>query len=146
MPLREEKTSSSAGISSPEEVDVRALFERLREEVGKTGGEGGTPAARRAWSRSLAERFWPVTAERPLQRRPGPLGPPIVFTKRLLRKLMRWYVEPLAADQRTFNDATLKLLDELYEHVDRLEADAAEARRIAKAERDETRRLRAELD
>jgi SAM-dependent methyltransferase len=146
MPLGEEETSASAGISSPEEVDVRALFERLREEVGKTGGEGGTPAARRAWSRSLAERFWPVTAERPLQRRPGPLGPPIVFTKRLLRKLMRWYVEPLAADQRTFNDATLKLLDELYEHVDRLEADAAEARRIAKAERDETRRLRAELD
>jgi O-antigen chain-terminating methyltransferase len=31
---------------------------------------------------------------------------------------MRWYVEPLAADQRMFNDALLKLLDALSARVD----------------------------
>jgi DnaJ-domain-containing protein 1 len=38
----------------------------------------------------------------------------------VLRRLMRWYVEPMAADQRAFNDAALKLIDDLSERVDRL--------------------------
>jgi hypothetical protein len=33
----------------------------------------------------------------------------------MLRKLMRWYVEPVAAHQRTFNSASLALIDELAE-------------------------------
>jgi hypothetical protein len=36
---------------------------------------------------------------------------------------MRWYVEPLAYDQRSFNAATLRLLDDLQEQVDRLQAE-----------------------
>jgi len=38
--------------------------------------------------------------------------------KRLLRKLMRWYVEPVAAHQRTFNSASLALVDELAERTE----------------------------
>lgn len=37
--------------------------------------------------------------------------------KRVLRKLMRWYVEPVAAHQRTFNQAILTLVDELTERT-----------------------------
>jgi ubiquinone biosynthesis protein UbiJ len=79
-----------------------------------------------------------VTAERPFEHRPtrrgrvrGYLFAPI---KRVLRKLMRWYVEPVAAHQRTFNSAALNLIDELAERtasdVDRLERrlDALEKR------------------
>ena len=36
---------------------------------------------------------------------------------------MRWYVEPLAYDQRSFNAATLRLVDDLQEQVDRLQAE-----------------------
>jgi hypothetical protein len=36
---------------------------------------------------------------------------------------MRWYVEPLAYDQRSFNAAALRLVDDLQEQVDRLEAE-----------------------
>jgi hypothetical protein len=36
---------------------------------------------------------------------------------------MRWYVEPLAYDQRSFNAATLRLVDDLQQQVDRLEAE-----------------------
>jgi hypothetical protein len=36
---------------------------------------------------------------------------------------MRWYVEPLAYDQRSFNAASLRLIDDLQEHVDRLQAE-----------------------
>src|SRR5262249_39270339 len=38
------------------------------------------------------------------------------------RPLMRWYVEPLAYEQRMFNDAALKLIDALWEEADALRA------------------------
>lgn len=59
----------------------------------------------------------------------------VVPVKRLLRKLMRWYVEPVAAHQRSFNLAVLNLVDELAErfdaHLQQLERrlDALEGRR-----------------
>jgi hypothetical protein len=62
--------------------------------------------------------MWPVSAERPLERRPGIKGAVAYPAKRLLRPFLRWYVEPLAAEQRAFNDATLKLIDDLYEAGD----------------------------
>jgi hypothetical protein len=36
---------------------------------------------------------------------------------------MRWYVEPLAYDQRSFNAAALRLIDDLQEQVDGLQAE-----------------------
>jgi hypothetical protein len=41
---------------------------------------------------------------------------------------MRWYVEPLAYDQRSFNAAALRLVDDLQEQVDRLEAEVEQLR------------------
>ena len=48
--------------------------------------------------------------------------------KAVLRKLMRWYVEPLAYDQRSFNAAALRLIDDLQEQVDSLQAQLEAAR------------------
>ena len=36
---------------------------------------------------------------------------------------MRWYVEPLAYDQRSFNAAVLRLLDDLDTRIAQLEAE-----------------------
>jgi hypothetical protein len=105
-----------AGVSAEQELDVAAVFERLKQEVRGTGASlAGDPARTqvRLSVRDQAERLWPVSAERPLVGKGGPV-------KALLRRLMRWYVEPLAADQRAFNDAALKLIDDLSERVDRL--------------------------
>jgi hypothetical protein len=111
------------------EVDVRALFERLKEEVAKGGGthvEIAEPDARaRMLARSQAERLWPVTADRTLLSRPGLRGAVARPLKQVLKKLMRWYVEPVALDQKGFNDATLKLIDDLQEQVDALKAQIA---------------------
>jgi hypothetical protein len=72
-------------------------------------------------SRSVAERGWGVTAERPFERPPTRGGRVHRYVyaplKRSLRKLMRWYVEPLAAQQRSFNLAVLALVDELAERA-----------------------------
>src|SRR5918994_7374885 len=108
----EAKNPAPAGISSAEEIDVAVLFERLREELRRGAVDGDARGAGFASARALAERFWPVTAER--EAGGGPKG----FVKRVLRKLMRWYVEPLAADQRVYNDSVLKLVDALSERSD----------------------------
>jgi SAM-dependent methyltransferase len=122
----EAKNPAPAGISSPEEIDVAALFDRLSEELRRGAAAGASPAAEFASTRALAERFWPVTAER--EAGGGLKG----FAKRLLRKLMRWYVEPLAADQRVFNDSVLKLVDALSERADASAAAREQAERLVR--------------
>jgi SAM-dependent methyltransferase len=122
----EAKNPAPAGISSPEEIDVAALFERLSEELHRGAAAGASPAAEFASTRALAERFWPVTAER--ESGGGLKG----FAKRVLRKLMRWYVEPLAADQRVFNDSVLKLVDALSERADASAAGREQAERLVR--------------
>lgn len=110
------ETAAKAGISDEQELDVAAVFERLKQEVRGTGPRLGEDPVRtqvRLSVRDQAERLWPISAERPLVGKGGPL-------KLVLRRLMRWYVEPMAADQRAFNDAALKLIDDLSERVDRL--------------------------
>jgi O-antigen chain-terminating methyltransferase len=110
------------GLSGAEPVDVDQLVESLQRELrygGMPPDSAESSTARRAALRQMAERFRAVSAERPFQPRTGPLAAPATFTKKVLRKLMRWYVEPLAAEQRNFNDAILRLVDALNEELDR---------------------------
>jgi SAM-dependent methyltransferase len=120
----EAKSPAPAGISAPDDLDVEDLFERLREELRRGAASGGGAESEFAATRALAERFWPVTAER--EAGGGPKG----LVKRVLRKLMRWYVEPLAADQRVYNSAVLKLVDALSERADAAAASNERARRL----------------
>ena len=71
-------------------------------------------AAPRAPKPSALARLGGSLAPAPARRRGG-IGTPV---KAVLRKLKRWYVEPLAYDQRSFNAATLRLIDDLQEQVD----------------------------
>ena len=99
-----------------ESNEVAALFAKLKEELRAAGPRGSdVPSAHvRLSVRDQAERLWPISAERPIVGKGGPL-------KSVLRRLMRWYVEPAFADQRAFNDAVLKLIDDLDERIQQLE-------------------------
>ena len=101
----------------PEEpTDVAALFERLKEEV-RAGGPATadvSPAQVRLSVRDQAERLWAVSADRPQVGKARPV-------KLFLRRFMRWYVEPPFADQRAYNNAVLRLIDDLDERIARLE-------------------------
>jgi len=119
MPGPAPKTPADAGISPAPEVDVNALVQRLREELAGGPNGGGAGRAQLLAARRRAERLWAVSAERPLERRPGLKGLLSQPVKRLLRPFLRWYVEPLAAEQRMFNDVVLKLFDGILEEVDR---------------------------
>ncbi|HVH50651.1 MAG TPA: hypothetical protein VM690_00770 [Gaiellaceae bacterium] len=96
-------------------ADVDRVYDELKRAIDRSSRD---PAA----MRGLAERFWPVTPEKPLERRPGLKGFGAHQAKRVLRKLMRWYVEPAFAEQRIVNDALLRLVDDLTRRIDELEA------------------------
>lgn len=120
MPSNGAENVESAGLS----VDVEELFLRLKEEVRRSGSDPGAASEsedERWTARAEAERLWPVSADRSLRLRPGVRGGLATPVKAVLRKLMRWYVEPLAYDQRSFNAAALRLIDDLQEQVDRLQ-------------------------
>jgi hypothetical protein len=102
-------------MSMERELSVDEVYARLREAVDRGSRD-------LASTRGLAERFWPVSADAPLERRPGPKGWAAFHVKRVLRKLMRWYVEPAFAEQRIVNDALLRLVDDLSRRVDELES------------------------
>src|SRR5689334_21094393 len=118
--------------SLPDDAEIAAVFERLRGEVAaRPSAETPTarPAAMRtdgslSVARDQAERFWAVTADRPYLYKPGAWGRArgllLVPVKSVLRRLMRWYVEPALAQQRDFNASVLKALDELSERADAL--------------------------
>jgi SAM-dependent methyltransferase len=125
MSAPDAETASSAG-SSAADVDLDALVARLREEL-RWGGNGSSPLSARARARSAAEQFWALTGERPPHG-----GPAARLLKRTLRRAMRWYVEPLAQQQRSFNDAALKLIDALGEEVDRLTTERKERERLVR--------------
>jgi hypothetical protein len=121
-----------------EKAEIAAIFARLKEEIrrgAQVEAERGTrPAGRTLPSRAQADRAWAVTAERPFEHPPTRQrrvqAYVFVPAKRALRKLMRWYVEPLAAQQRSFNLTILTLVDELTERV---EADVSRLERRLEA-------------
>jgi hypothetical protein len=119
------------------EADIAAIFARLQHEVRTRpttpGGLGADQKDRAPFAaRSRADQTWAVSAERPLEQAPNRRMRGYLFAplKRMLRKLMRWYVEPLAAQQRSFNLAVLGLVDELAE---RAAADTARLERRIQA-------------
>jgi hypothetical protein len=110
---------------TPDE-QVAALVARLRVEARlsgvpderPSGAEGSLPPL---VTRSTANEVWAVSSDRPFLSKPGRWGKTrgVLLTpiKLVLKKLMRWYVEPPFADQRTFNATTLRLVDELHEQT-----------------------------
>src|SRR4051794_7663792 len=100
-----------------EQSDVAALFAKLKEEVRAAGPRAADvpPAQVRLSVRDQAERLWPVSAERPIVGKGGPLKP-------ILRRLLRGDVEPAFADQRPYNETVLKLIHALDGRIQELES------------------------
>jgi SAM-dependent methyltransferase len=108
-------------VIAEEKAEFEAILGRLRDEVerGEADVDGDVRVDRYLLRRREAEALWAVSAERPFLSRPGAWGRARGLAlhpmKAVLRKLMRWYVEPLATDQRRFNAAALRLADALAE-------------------------------
>jgi hypothetical protein len=122
--------ASLAESAEPPAPDVEAIVAELQAEVERTRAAGTYPA-------SLLERlhteFHPdegleppevrvlVESARPLRSTRPVVGGAIVFGKRVVRRLLAWYVAPIAQDQTRFNLAILRELRALEQRVARLE-------------------------
>ncbi len=113
----------------PAQADTALIISRLEDELERSrlvdeGGDGVAPLAARAEAQRLAA----VSADRPFLSKPGFVGRArgllLVPVKWLLRKMMRWYVEPVAADQRAFNSSVLTLADSLTARIDAVRQEA----------------------
>jgi hypothetical protein len=104
--------------SAQPDLDIGALYARLQREVARTTGTDGA-----SWAelRDLAERYRAIGARGSRHRAPGLRGALVHSAKRALQPLFAWYVEPIAREQRMFNDAVLKLIDMLDERLDKPE-------------------------
>jgi SAM-dependent methyltransferase len=109
---------------SAQDAEVEAIVARLRDEVERWDEDLPEDARVDSFERRRreAEALWAVSATRPFLSRPGAWGHArglaLKPAKWFLRKLMHWYVEPLAADQRRFNAAALRLADAIAERDD----------------------------
>jgi hypothetical protein len=112
-----------------QEAEFDAILTRLHNEVDRSESESVESSGGDAYlsRRRETDSLWAVSAERPFLSRPGPWGHArglaLRPAKSALRKLMRWYVEPLAYDQRSFNAAALRLVDDLEARVAHLESE-----------------------
>jgi hypothetical protein len=108
--------------TSGTENEVAALIERLRAEARASGvpeqGQETAAALGPLSTRREAEELWAVTSDRVFLSKPGTWGRVrgalLAPVKVVLKKLMRWYVEPPFSDQRRFNVAVLLLVDEAH--------------------------------
>jgi hypothetical protein len=123
----------ASGGSLFDQAELQAIIDRLRREVQQTQSgavdDADRSAAGQLRTRRELDRTWAVTAERPYLYRPGLWGrirgAVLIPPKAVLRRLMRWYVEPFAMDQRAFNGGVLRLTDELAGRLVRLERKVA---------------------
>ena len=130
----------AADPTSAAEID--AIFERLRAEVRASQPSthlGDRLAAMELPSRRELDRLWAVSGDRPYFARPGRWGRLrgflLIPIKLFTRKLVRWYVEPIATDQRAFNAAVIRTIDELTlwtrSELERLEREQSAGRPAA---------------
>src|SRR5689334_19837595 len=110
-------------------IDARAVVAEIEAEVARRRAAGEYPAE---LLRQLETEFRPATHEpaevlavvgTPLR----PIssvrfaGPAVVFMKRVIRRALAWYVQPIASEQTRFNLALLRELRGLEARVARTE-------------------------
>lgn len=72
--------------------------------------------------RTSLEELAHIETVRPLLSTRSALAPAAVFTKKVLRRLMAWYVRPIAEDQSRYNFALLQEVRALRDRLDRLDS------------------------
>jgi len=111
-----------ASVADGDEERQEQLLAELRAAT-----RGAAPADEWGRARALAAEHARVSTDRHAGG-----GRRLSAPKRLVRRLLRWYVEPVFDDQRLYNEALLRLADDLRSQVEELEAEL-ERRRGANA-------------
>jgi hypothetical protein len=126
--------ASRPGANLAPAPDVQAVVAELQDEVARNRTAGAYPAS---LIEKLDSPFHPdegleppeahvvVESARPLRSTRPVVGAVTVFCKRVQRRLLSWYVAPIAQDQNRFNLAILRELRAIEQRVARLEGSPA---------------------
>lgn len=126
-------TGEAARASTDGGPDVASIVAEIQAEVERKRAAGVYPAA---LLERLGTEFHPdegleppetavlIESARPIRSTQPLVGGAVVFTKRALRRLISWYVAPIARDQTRYNLAILRELRSLERRVARLEEPA----------------------
>jgi hypothetical protein len=113
----------------PESADVAVVLRRIRDEVhvrrqqadaaqGEGKGAGSSAALRRVQEVQQVNPHlpiaWPTWP-------PGILSKFVAATQKVVRRLLRWYVNPIVAQQNEYNRAVAQVLNETNHRLSALE-------------------------
>lgn len=113
------------------DIDVKEIMNKIHQALGKYPMKEDidrvkvkTPTGIPHEMQSLFDEFlaqltpvnrsWRVSAEYPITSHRKITGKFIVFTKKVIRKLLRWYIEPLAKSQTDFNAYVTRTLNAVW--------------------------------
>lgn len=116
-----------------EKEDVAAVLARLKQEVRrqKPAGAGTSPAGRavdlrRVYATTRVNPHLPIGWPK---MPPGILPKIVAIAQKLVRRVLRWYINPIVEQQNAYNSAVTAALESLVLQMERLEASLAQQNR-----------------
>lgn len=112
---------------------VEAQVQRIREAVlarhGYAPGAAIDLCARgsavdEAQQMAVVNAHWGIASDLPV------VGPLLVLFRRVLRIMLRWYINPIVEQQNRFNQAAVRALFELRAENENLRAELSRARQL----------------
>jgi len=120
-------------INLPSDAETAAALRALREQVkarrarlsnfGAGDGDDGASLAPLWQTVEEVNRHWSVNSNLPIASTVPGLGAVLIYAKRIVRRLLRWYIDPLVEQQNRFNSAAASALVEVFAHHERLMRD-----------------------
>ena len=117
------------------EATLAALKRRVRERQGLPPDGPDEPPAEARSALTEAMDAAHISAHTPILWNVPVIGRGIALSKRTVRLLLRWYINPIVEQQNDFNAAVVRALAELSVEVERLKYEV----RSTKYEQDEER-------
>ena len=137
-------TRAGRELSSPEiEATLADIRRRVRERHGLPAdapdGAAGDPAeARSALTEAMDAAH--ISAHFPILWDVPVVGRAVSLTKRVVRLLLRWYINPIVDQQNDFNAAVVRALNELAANQERLRLELERMRNAEYGVRNEEER------
>jgi hypothetical protein len=124
--------------------DVAAILSDLREQIrerrarlsaGDAGGSGDLSLAELRRSVDAVNDTWFVSAHLPITWERRIVGRLNAYAKRVVRLLLRWYINPIVEQQNRFNSAVARTTIEMLAYQERMAREWQELEeRVAKLE------------
>ncbi|HVX30389.1 MAG TPA: hypothetical protein VHA53_07910 [Nitrolancea sp.] len=109
--------------------EVAQALEAVRAAVRRNAGfasESDVPAAQRSHALTELADLAVISAHLPVTWSTPFVGRALAYSKRGMRILLRWYINPIVDQQNTFNEALVRVIASLEERLQEIERTLAQ--------------------